>query len=107
MLVGDELTPAMVHILFVLLDQDRHGYGIMKEVENLSDGSFSIGPGTLYRSLDKLEKLRLVRSLGQRKGERRILYRITGAGRSVAAEQLQYLRHLVGALGGASHAATS
>ena len=49
------LTPAVFHILLALSSGERHGYGIMKQVEADSQGKVSMGPGTLYGSLKRLE----------------------------------------------------
>ncbi len=32
------LTPAVLHILLALADEERHGYGIMREVEERTGG---------------------------------------------------------------------
>ena len=48
------LSPATLHILLALAGEDRHGYGIMREVERQSDGQYRLGPGTLYDNLQRL-----------------------------------------------------
>lgn len=48
------LTPAVLHILMALSTQERHGYGIMKQVESDSMGKVNMGPGTLYGSLKRI-----------------------------------------------------
>ena len=48
------LTPAVLHILLALSTQERHGYGIMKQVESDSQGKVKMGPGTLYGSLGRM-----------------------------------------------------
>jgi len=50
------LTPATFHILMALAKKENHGYGIMLEVEESTNGRFSIGPGTLYGSIKRLLK---------------------------------------------------
>jgi DNA-binding PadR family transcriptional regulator len=45
------LTPSVLHILLALSTEERHGYGIMKEVESDSQGKVKMGPGTLYGSI--------------------------------------------------------
>jgi hypothetical protein len=42
------LTPAVFHILLALSGGERHGYGIMKQVQADSRGKVTMGPGTLY-----------------------------------------------------------
>lgn len=48
------LTPAVFHIMLALADGERHGYGIMLEVERLTSGRLNLGPGTLYRSIQRM-----------------------------------------------------
>ncbi len=48
------LTPAVFHILLALSTGERHGYGIMKQVEVNSEGKVTMGPGTLYGSLKRM-----------------------------------------------------
>lgn len=94
------LTPAMFHILLALADGERHGYGIMREVEATTDGAFQLGPGTLYRSIKQMLALGLVEESDERPDpelddERRRYYRITSAGRSAASVEAQRLARLV------------
>jgi hypothetical protein len=42
--MSKSLTPAIVHLLLALADEDRHGYGIMQEVARLTDGAARMGP---------------------------------------------------------------
>ena len=55
------LTPAVLHILLALSMKERHGYGIMKQVESDSQGKVSMGPGTLYGSIRRMIEAGLVR----------------------------------------------
>ena len=94
------LTPAMFHILLALADRERHGYGIMREVERATDGAFQLGPGTLYRSIKQMLALGLVEASDERPDpelddERRRYYCITSAGRRAASVEAQRLERLV------------
>lgn len=94
------LTPAMFHILLALAGGERHGYGIMREVERASDGAFQLGPGTLYRSIRQMLTLGLIEESDERPDpelddERRRYYRISGAGRRAASMEAQRLERLV------------
>ncbi len=94
------LTPAMFHILLALADAERHGYGLMREVERASDGAFQLGPGTLYRSIKQMLALGLIEESEERPDpdlddERRRYYRITGAGRQSATAEARRLARLV------------
>src|SRR2546427_9818117 len=79
------LTPAVLHILLALSTQERHGYGIMKEVESDSQGKVKMGPGTLYGSLGRMMEAGLICRRGQEvkselDGEPRVYYNITELG---------------------------
>ena len=92
------LTPAVFHILLALSSGERHGYGIMKQVEADSQGNVTMGPGTLYGSLKRMLDAGLVRESDKRvdpemDDERRIYYQITGMGaEALAAELARYQR---------------
>ena len=92
------LTPAVFHILLALSNGERHGYGIMKQVETDSQGKVSMGPGTLYGSLKRMLDAGLVRERDKRvdpemDDERRIYYQITGVGvKALEAELERYQR---------------
>ncbi|HET9416889.1 MAG TPA: PadR family transcriptional regulator, partial [Candidatus Limnocylindria bacterium] len=51
---GAPLTPAVLHILLALSTEERHGYGIMKQVERESHVKVKMGPGTLYGSIGRM-----------------------------------------------------
>jgi DNA-binding PadR family transcriptional regulator len=94
------LTPAVLHILLALSTQERHGYGIMKEVESDSDGKVKMGPGTLYGSIGRMIEAGLIRESNKRvdpemDDERRVYYEITGPGRQALAAELERYRALV------------
>ena len=82
------LTPAVFNILLSLADGEKHGYGIMLEVEAITDGAVSMGPGTLYGSIKRMLKAGLIEESDERPDpemddERRRYYRLTGFGRRV------------------------
>ena len=54
------LTPAVFYILLALFSRERHGYGIMKQVEADSLGKVKMGTGTLYGSLKRMLNAGLV-----------------------------------------------
>jgi DNA-binding PadR family transcriptional regulator len=92
------LTPAVFHILLALAGGERHGYAIMREVADQTDGSLQLGPGTLYGCLKRMLAAGLVeesddRPDPDRDDERRRYYRITGLGdRTVRAEAARLAR---------------
>jgi DNA-binding PadR family transcriptional regulator len=94
------LTPAVLHILLALSTEERHGYGIMKQVERESQGKVKMGPGTLYGSLGRMMEAGLIRE-GDRKvdpamdDQRRIYYTLTGLGRKALEAELDRYRDVV------------
>jgi DNA-binding PadR family transcriptional regulator len=94
------LTPAVFHILLALSTGERHGYGIMKQVEADSQGRVKIGAGTLYGSLKRMLDAGLVKESEKRvdpdmDDERRIYYQVTGIGEKALAVELERYGHLV------------
>ena len=94
------LTPAVLHILLALSTQDRHGYGIMKEVDSDSQGNVKMGPGTLYGSIGRMIEAGLIRESDKRvdpemDDERRVYYKITALGRTTLAAELERYREVV------------
>jgi DNA-binding PadR family transcriptional regulator len=94
------LTPAVLHILLALSTQERHGYGIMKQVRADSDGRVTMGPGTLYGSIGRMIDAGLVAESDKKvdpalDDERRVYYRITAHGRQALAAELDRYRAVV------------
>ena len=94
------LTPAVLHILLALSTQERHGYGIMKQVETDSQGKVKMGPGTLYGSLRRMIDAGLIRESNKKvdpkmDDERRVYYKITGLGQKALAAELERYRDVV------------
>lgn len=94
------LTPAVLHILLALATEERHGYGIMKQVESDSRGKVRMGPGTLYGSLGRMLEAGLIRESEKRidpglDDERRIYYGISALGRTTLAAELQRYRDVL------------
>ncbi len=88
-------------ILLALADQERHGYGIMQEVEERSAGSVRLGPGTLYGAIKRLLAAGWIEESPNRPTSkndderRRCYYRLTRQGRSIAVEEAERLAVLV------------
>jgi DNA-binding PadR family transcriptional regulator len=94
------LTPAVFHILVALGDGERHGYAIMQEVARLTEGRTQLGPGTLYRSIQRMVADGLISESSTRPGpekddERRRYYRLTDFGLQVASAEAERLCALV------------
>lgn len=92
------LAPAALHILLSLAGEDLHGYAIMQEVARQSEGTYKLGPGTLYDNLQKLIQRQWVQELGRRPADddpRRRYYRLTPLGRGVLAAETSRLAGVV------------
>ena len=94
------LTPAVFHILLALADGERHGYAIMRDVSNDTNGALRLGPGTLYGCLNRMLAAGLVEESDERPDpelddERRRYYRLTGLGRRVVEAEAERLAMLV------------
>jgi DNA-binding PadR family transcriptional regulator len=94
------LTPAVLQILLALADEERHGYGIMKEVEDRTGGAVRLGPGTLYGAIKRMLAEGLIEESDERPDpelddQRRRYYRITDFGRRVAGAEAERLQSLV------------
>lgn len=83
------LTNLEFHILVALAEQDRHGYAIIKDIEERTEGQLSVRSGALYTVIQRLLEKTLIDHCEQppRAGvdQRRKYYRITRLGREVAA----------------------
>jgi DNA-binding PadR family transcriptional regulator len=92
------LSTATLYILLALASEDLHGYGIIQEIARQSQGSYRLGPGTLYDNLKKLMDQRFVidapRSARAKDDDRR-LYRLTPAGRAALSSEIERLQNVV------------
>jgi DNA-binding PadR family transcriptional regulator len=92
------LSAATLHILLALASEDLHGYGIIQEIARQSQGSYRLGPGTLYDNLKKLMDQKLVIDVPRSalpKDEERRFYRMTSAGREVLTAEVDRLRDVI------------
>jgi DNA-binding PadR family transcriptional regulator len=95
------LTSLTYHILLALADANRHGYGIIKEVEDRTHGQMELETGTLYAAIKRMRDERLIEVVPQSKrpaGEdsRRRTYRLTPFGNKVLKAESRRLAHLLG-----------
>lgn len=96
----DPLPSAAFQILLSLAGEDLHGYGIMRQVAEQTEGRMRLGPGTLYSSIQSLLEARLIEDVDQREdaklgNERRRYYRLTSAGRKLARSEAERLADLL------------
>jgi len=94
------LPSAAFQIMLALAGEDLHGYGIMRQVAQQTDGRIRLGPGTLYSSIQTLLEAKLIEEIEPREdaslgNERRRYYRLTSAGRKLARSEAERLADLL------------
>ena len=94
------LQPTTFHILLSLADEDRHGYAIILDVAQRTNGELKLSAGTLYRSIQRMLEVGLItetktRPAPEMDDERRRYYRITPFGTAVAQAEAGRLRNLL------------
>ena len=91
------LTPAVFFTLFALIDGEKHGYAIMQEARKLSDGTFRMGPATLYTTVQRLLDLDLIEETpaDDDADSRRRNYRLTESGRALLDAELRRVEALL------------
>lgn len=89
------LTPALFHVLLSLADGEKHGYAILKEVAERTDGTDELSTGTLYGIIKRLLADGLIRPSAFGSTDRRRAYRLSALGRRVALAEAERLRDLV------------
>ena len=94
------LKPLDLQLLLSLAEQERHGYGLVQDVAERTDGLVTLEPGNLYRVIKRLLADGLVaetdrRTVPELDDERRRYYRITPLGGRVLAAEIARLRALV------------
>ena len=98
------LPAASLHIVLALLGGEMHGYALMGRVRELSDGAVTMGPGTLYGTLNRLVAEGLIVETTDRSertdNERRRYYELTAGGHATALAELARLRNLVNRVSG-------
>jgi DNA-binding PadR family transcriptional regulator len=86
------LSESTAYILLALVEP-LHGYGIMQMVEQISQGTVKLGPGTLYGAFTTLEGEGLIVKVGE--ADRRKTYALTEKGKSVLKEHIRRIEILV------------
>ena len=94
------LRPVEFLVLLVLADDERHGYGIVQDIAERTDGKMKLLPGNLYAVLRRLLESGLLTESSRRPAEdledqRRRYYRITRMGEKVLAADAERMKSLV------------
>ena len=85
------MTESGFYILYCL-QTPQHGYGISQQVKRMTGGAVTIGAGTMYGTLSKMEKDGLIRFYSEE--DKRRLYRITELGREVLETEIKRIERL-------------
>lgn len=91
------LTPALFHVMLSLADGEKHGYAILKEVEQRTGGEVQLSTGTLYGIIKRLLADGMIRDSVAGSSDRRRAYKLTAFGRKVALAEAERLSNLVAA----------
>lgn len=81
-LFDDGDVPDVALFILLSLNKPRHGYSIMQFLQERTEGALTLGPASMYTTLKKLNEAGFIEEVDS--GDRRRLYRITGAGAAVA-----------------------
>lgn len=96
----NSLTPAAFQILMALADEDRHGLGIVDEVEVRTRGEVQLGPGTLYGTIKRLRAVGFIEEAPAppdpaATDSRRRYYAITPSGREALTREARRMEVMV------------
>lgn len=86
------MTEAMYYVLLALREP-QHGYALLSAVSEISRGRLTMGPGTLYGVLTRMQKERLI-ALEEDDGRRKA-YQLTAAGWDALQQELERLQAMV------------
>jgi DNA-binding PadR family transcriptional regulator len=94
------LTSSVFHIMLVLQGKDKHGYGIMRAITEITGGQVKIGPGTFYGSIKRMLEAGLIEESDERPDpdlddQRRRYYRLTDFGQQVLSAEVARLSKLI------------
>ncbi|WP_066188783.1 MULTISPECIES: PadR family transcriptional regulator [Gracilibacillus] len=92
-LESGELTDTAFYILLSVLEA-KHGYLIMKNIETLTDNQFTVGPASMYTTLKKLEKARLIVQSEDSTPQRKT-YIATESGVALLEKAIEHRRQMV------------
>jgi DNA-binding PadR family transcriptional regulator len=89
------LTEPVLLVLLSLAGQPRHGYSILKDVEQMSDGRVVLSTGTLYGALQRLRESGWIEQFEEDETSRdRRAYRLTARGRRILQAEIERMKHL-------------
>jgi DNA-binding PadR family transcriptional regulator len=95
-----DLTPAMFQVLLALGDGEKHGYAILKEVEEQTNGHVRLSTGTLYAMIKRLLSDGIIvecrnRPPAEEDDQRRRYYKLTPFGRQMAMAEVERMERTI------------
>ena len=95
MCYNSPLTEALFYILLAVR-KPNHGYGIIQEVSDITNGRLVLGPGTLYGAINSLLSKKWITLYSEDKSSRKKKeYLITTDGKDVFYKEVDRLRELI------------
>lgn len=88
------LTEAVYYILLSLL-KPLHGYGIMLNINQMSNGRVNLAPGTLYGAISALLEKEWIKSISGENDSRKKEYVITDMGKHILSNEVKRLKELI------------
>ena len=93
-MANSALTEAVYYIL-LSLTEPLHGYGIMQNVSQLSNGRVNLAAGTLYGAINTLLEKNWIQALPGESDSRKKEYLITETGKQMLISELTRLNELI------------
>lgn len=91
----NQLPQVAFGILLALSLKERHGYEIIKQIEEDSRGKIHLSPGALYTSIKQLLEQKLVVEVIRNDDTRRRYYKLSSKGRAVLGDELAYYQNTI------------
>lgn len=91
----NQIPQVAFSILLALSLKERHGYEIIKQIAEDSNGKIQLGPGPLYTSIKQLLAQGLIEETTRADDSRRRYYRLCEKGRAALSEELEYYRNTI------------
>lgn len=91
----NQLPQVAFSILLALSLKERHGYEIIKQVNEDSNGKIKLSPGALYTSIKQLLEQKLIKEVSVEGDTRRRYYRLSSKGKAVLNEELDYYQNTI------------
>lgn len=90
------LSESTYLVLLALTEEPLHGYGIIKKIEEYSNGDIILAPGTLYGVLTNLQKQKLIELVtAEKESRQKKIYRLTAEGRISFTSEYQRFKRIL------------